>query len=95
VQARILQQAARLVKPGGRLIYVTCSVFIDENFHQVRQFLGGNPTFRVEAPDELWNNHLVAREEVGSCLVLSPHKDGTDGFFAAVLIKQTVNPSEE
>ena len=87
VQARILKQAARLVKPGGRLVYVTCSIFMDENFHQVKQFLGGNPNFRVEAPDKLWNNLLVARDGVDASLVLSPHKDGTDGFFAAVLVK--------
>jgi 16S rRNA (cytosine967-C5)-methyltransferase len=95
LQARILQQAARLVKPGGRLVYVTCSIFIDENFHQVKQFLGGNPQFRVEAPDKLWNNHLLARDGVDASLVLSPHKDGTDGFFAAVLIKNASAPSEE
>ena len=87
IQSRILKQAARLVKPGGRLVYVTCSIFMDENFHQVKQFLGGNPNFRVEAPDKLWNNLLVARDGVDASIVLSPHKDGTDGFFAAVLVK--------
>ena len=93
VQFRILTQAARLVKPGGRLVYATCSVFADENFHIVKQFLGGNSTFRVEAPDKLWNNHLVARDGVGASLLLSPHKDGTDGFFAAILMKETAAPS--
>jgi 16S rRNA (cytosine967-C5)-methyltransferase len=89
VQGRILKQAARLVKPGGRLVYVTCSLFLDENFHRVQQFLGGNPQFRVEAPDKIWNKHLVTREGLGSCMLLSPHKDGTDGFFAAILMKET------
>ncbi len=89
VQARILKQAARLVKPGGRLVYVTCSLFMDENFHMVQQFLGGNPQFRVEAPAKMWNKHLVTREGLGSCMLLSPHKDGTDGFFAAILMKET------
>ena len=93
IQLRILKQAARLVKPGGRMVYVTCSIFTDENFHAVKQFLGGNPTFRVEAPDKLWNNHLVARDGVGASLLLSPHKDGTDGFFAAVLLKDPVASS--
>lgn len=90
LQGRILQNAARLVKPGGRLVYVTCSLFADENFWQVKQFLGNNPTFRVEAPDKLWNKHLIARDGVGASLVLSPHIDGTDGFFAAVLLKDAV-----
>jgi 16S rRNA (cytosine967-C5)-methyltransferase len=92
IQGRILQSAARLVKPGGRLVYVTCSVFPDENFWQIQQFLGGNPTFRVEAPDKVWNKHLLARDGVGASLVLSPHKDGTDGFFAAVLLKDVATP---
>lgn len=94
MQQRILQNAARLVKTGGRLVYVTCSVFPDENFWQIKQFLGGNPTFRVEAPDKMWNNHLLARDGVGASLVLSPHKDGTDGFFAAVLLKDAAAPKE-
>ena len=85
-QAAILEASKRYVKPGGRLVYVTCSLYADENFSQVKQFLGGNPTFRVEAPDKLWNNHLQARDGVENCLVLQPHKDGTDGFYAAVLL---------
>ena len=93
LQQRILKNAARLVKPGGRLVYVTCSLFNDENFHQVKQFLGGNLTFRVEAPGKLWNNHLVARDGVGASVLLTPHKDGTDGFFAAVLMKDPAIPS--
>jgi 16S rRNA (cytosine967-C5)-methyltransferase len=91
LQQRILANAARLVKPGGRLVYITCSVFPDENFWQVRQFLGGNPTFRVEAPNKLWNNHLQSRDGLGPFLVLSPHKDGTDGFFAAILLKDATS----
>ena len=92
VQQRILKNAARLVKPGGRLVYVTCSIFLDENFHAVKQFLGNNSTFRVEAPGELWNKHCVARDGIDACLLLSPHKDGTDGFFAVVLTKDTAAP---
>jgi 16S rRNA (cytosine967-C5)-methyltransferase len=93
-QLRILTNAARLVKPGGRLVYVTCSVFPDENFLVVKQFLGGNARFRVEAPDKLWSNHRVVRDGVGPCIQLSPHKDGTDGFFAAVLVNDPAASSE-
>ncbi len=89
LQGRILKQASRLVKPGGRLVYVTCSIFADENAGVVKQFLGGNPTFRVEAPDKLWDKHLVARDGIGASMQLSPHKDGTDGFFAVVLVKDS------
>lgn len=86
VQQRILDSAARLVKSGGKLVYITCSIFPDENFWQVRQFLEHNPTFRVATPDKMWNKHLRSRDNIGPCLSLSPHQDGTDGFFAAVLI---------
>ena len=89
MQESILKQASRMVKPGGRLVYVTCSIFADENFSVVKQFLGGNLTFRVEAPDNVWNKHLIARYGVGVSMQLTPHKDGTDGFYAAVLVKDS------
>lgn len=94
LQSRILGAAARLVKPGGRLVYVTCSIFLEENFHIVKTFLDQHPTFRVEAPGKLWNKHLIAREGVGASMVLTPHRDGTDGFYAAVLLKDPALPRE-
>lgn len=88
VQQRILSSAARLIKPGGKLVYVTCSVFPDENIGQIKQFLGEHETFRVAAPGKLWDK-LTSRSEDGLPVIqLSPHKDGTDGFFAAVLTNQ-------
>jgi len=86
LQTNILHNAARLVKRGGRLVYVTCSVFNDENRWQVQQFLGKNPSFRVATPDRMWNKHFHAVEDLGIFIALSPHKDGTDGFFAAILV---------
>ncbi len=88
VQARILNKAASLVAPKGKLVYVTCSVFRDENIVQVKQFLGENPTFRVVSPDKMWNTHTHFEPDVGSVCILNPHKDGTDGFFAAILQQQ-------
>lgn len=87
VQQRILDSAARLVKPGGTLLYITCSIFPDENFWQVKQFLAHNQSFRVASPAKLWNKHLQSRDQMGPCMVLSPHQDGTDGFFAALLTR--------
>lgn len=86
LQQSILNNAARLVKSGGRLVYVTCSVFHDENGQAVRQFILNNPTFRVEAPNKIWNKQTHVIDGVGPCLSLSPHQDGTDGFFAAILV---------
>ncbi len=85
LQGTILQNAARLVKPGGKLVYLTCSIFPDENTWQVKQFLMNNPNFRVARPDKLWDKHITLQDGVGPYLQLSPHKDGTDGFFGAIL----------
>ncbi len=85
LQQAILTQACRLVKPGGKLVYVTCSIFPDENSWQIKQFLINNPTFRVARPEKVWDSHVVLHDGVGPYLQLSPHKDGTDGFFAAIL----------
>ena len=73
LQRRILASAARLVKPGGRLVYATCSVLTEENEAQVAAFLAATPSF-----------HLVP-QPVGDFLSLTPAQHGTDGFFAAVL----------
>jgi len=93
LQESILQSAARLCKPGGKLLYITCSIFPDENAHQVKNFLANNPEFRVEHPGKLWNNHVREMDGVGPALALSPHKDGTDGFFAALLTNHASAPA--
>lgn len=85
IQQRILESAARLVKPGGKLLYITCSIFPDENIHQVKQFLVHHPTFRVEPPAKMWDKLLRASDGLGPVMALSPHRDGTDGFFAVTL----------
>ena len=82
-QQVILQSASRLVKPGGRLLYATCSVMNQENEDQVQAFLGANPDFRLIPVADVWGH--------GPCPVqtpwlrLSPLSHGTDGFFAAVM----------
>lgn len=77
-QAMILDQAQKLVKPGGKLVYATCSMLNDENEAQVEAFLARYPMFErlpIETPAALR----------GPALRLSPRVHGTDGFFAAVL----------
>ncbi len=93
-QAAILAAAARLVKPGGRLVYATCSLLVEENENIVAAFLGAHPEFRLlPAGDVLAAQHITlesgdsADTSVLGCLRLDTAKHGTDGFFAAVLEK--------
>lgn len=88
IQARVLASAARLLKPGGKLVYATCSLFKEENENQVKQFLVQNPDFRVATPDEMWNKRCSFGDAEGQpFLRLTPLRAGTDGFFAAALVK--------
>ena len=83
-QASILAAAATLVKPGGRLVYATCSVLPEENEAIVAQFLGNHPAFVPgNAAADLARAHIAL--DTGPTLKLFPHKHGCDGFFAAVL----------
>jgi 16S rRNA (cytosine967-C5)-methyltransferase len=82
-QAAILATAARLVRPGGRLVYATCSVLLEENEHQVAAFLAANPDFRAVDLAEAWPG--TAPPNAGPNLSLTPLAHGTDGFFTAVL----------
>jgi 16S rRNA (cytosine967-C5)-methyltransferase len=87
-QAALLREGARFVKPGGRLVYVTCSLFPEENADQVAAFLAAASDFEGQPPAEgaakvpsLAEAALVS----GDGLVLSPRRTGTDGFFVATM----------
>ncbi|NBX03127.1 MAG: RsmB/NOP family class I SAM-dependent RNA methyltransferase [Alphaproteobacteria bacterium] len=85
LQERILESASRLVKPGGRLIYATCSILKSENDEQVSRFLTKKEDFRVVCAEKVWNKSSVDGDgSTPSYLSLTPHEDGVDGFFAAV-----------
>jgi 16S rRNA (cytosine967-C5)-methyltransferase len=85
IQQRILESASRLVKPGGHLLYITCSVLQSENERQIETFLQTHEKFRVVLMEKVWNNISQQTKKQGSTLRLTPHKDGTDGFFASLL----------
>lgn len=92
LQGSILASAARLVKPGGRLVYATCSMLHEENEEQVAAFLAAHPDFRVvtlrEAAPQLTDS---AHPDY---LSLTPARHDTDGFFAAVMRRDTAPSSE-
>ncbi|HUD28051.1 MAG TPA: RsmB/NOP family class I SAM-dependent RNA methyltransferase [Novosphingobium sp.] len=81
IQSRLLDIAANLVKPGGRLVFVTCSLLDLEGAEQARDFLDRHPGWRGEVPV------LPAGSPRGPGLRLSPYHDGTDGFFVARFVR--------
>ena len=85
-QTNILAGASRMVKPGGRLVYATCSVLAAENQDIARAFLAANSDFNLVRADEVLKQAgIEIADSGGEFLVLRPHKHGTDGFFAAVM----------
>jgi 16S rRNA (cytosine967-C5)-methyltransferase len=89
-QRAVLDQAARLVKPGGRLAYITCSVLPPENRGQVDAFITRFPAFRTALWPELWQERIPSPPPPSAdgsteTLLMTPRSFGTDGFFVAML----------
>jgi len=84
-QDGILAAAATLVRPGGRLVYATCSLLREENEEVVAAFLGAHPGYRLVPVAEVLARRRIPLADAGDHLRLWPHRHGTDGFFAAVL----------
>jgi 16S rRNA (cytosine967-C5)-methyltransferase len=84
LQQKILVAAARLVKPGGRLVYGTCSILRAENEAQIDTFLATHPDFSLLPADNVLQA-LRINLTTGRYLKLRPDQHATDGFFAAVL----------
>ncbi|MBI0538114.1 RsmB/NOP family class I SAM-dependent RNA methyltransferase [Roseomonas sp. KE2513] len=90
-QRAILDRAASLVRPGGKLIYATCSVLPGEDDEQVRGFLDRHADFQAISLADAWAQAGAASGVTGAppgdgpFMALAPHSHGTDGFFAAVL----------
>jgi 16S rRNA (cytosine967-C5)-methyltransferase len=90
-QKALLEVAAPLVKPGGRLVFVTCSVLPEEGEDQIAAFLGSHASFVPVPTNEAWVSAGLPGEAPRSAngrsdsLLLTPAQHGTDGFFIAVL----------
>jgi 16S rRNA (cytosine967-C5)-methyltransferase len=91
-QAEVLERAATLVKPEGRIVYVTCSVLVEENGDQVRAFVERHPDFAVVTPtdviDALGERAFMFRRAVllsPEGLLMTPRRTDADGFFVSVL----------
>jgi 16S rRNA (cytosine967-C5)-methyltransferase len=82
-QLSILKAASTMVRPGGRLVYATCSLLTAENDDIVAAFLAKHPEFTLLPASALLAKQGIAID--GGMLRLLPHRHNTDGFFAAAL----------
>jgi 16S rRNA (cytosine967-C5)-methyltransferase len=88
-QQEILSSAARLVRPGGKLVYATCSLLREEDEAQAEAFLAAEPEFSVVPAAHAWNETIGGRSPGGEgYLRLTPARHGTDGFFVAIFERQ-------
>lgn len=86
-QAAILSSAARLLKPGGRLVYATCSLLAEENQDIVGAFLAQHQNFKLLNCKDILKQQQI-NLDTGPYLQLWPHRHATDGFFAAVMCRE-------
>jgi len=84
-QASILAAAATLVKPGGRLVYATCSLLAEENEDIVQAFLAAHADFALLPAVDILKRQGIELPRTDQYLRLHPHVHDTDGFFAAVM----------
>jgi 16S rRNA (cytosine967-C5)-methyltransferase len=91
-QDTALDRSARLVRPGGRIVYVTCSLLDEENGARVRAFTDRHPEFAVAPADEVAGafgvgrvQFLAAVKTSAEGLLMTPRRTGTDGFFVSVM----------
>ena len=91
-QRSLLDEGAGLLREGGRLLYITCSLLFDENERQIAAFLAAHPGFRLVPYGDIWRRKWTSPppttlSSLPEALCLTPGSHGTDGFFVAVLQK--------
>lgn len=100
-QRAVLDKAAAFVKPGGRLVYITCSLLFEENDEQVENFLAYHTGFQICDMRACWHESVMQSDPMPERvaeqvplprfskygLVLSPFATGTDGFFVSIMEK--------
>ncbi len=91
-QIAVLERAAPLVKAGGRIAYITCSVLPQENNEQITRFMVRNPGFSVipslQTISVLWDkadDFAAATRQSAEGLLMTPRRTGTDGFFVSIM----------
>ncbi len=91
-QEAVLERASGLVKPGGRIVYITCSALVEENGDRIQGFAGRHSDFSVEKPANVIKAlgeraYLFGRAVLisGEGLLMTPRRTETDGFFVSML----------
>lgn len=95
-QRTILELAAPLVRPGGRLAYVTCSILAEENGDQVAWFLANHSEFVAFPWRDAWRTAIGgdpprSADRIGDNLLLTPEQHGTDGFFVCIMERRSAD----
>ena len=87
IQSSLLDLAAKKVKQGGRIVYITCSILEEENTQQITKFLNRNNDFSLVDMQTIWDRKIESPYPFAdkNCLKFNPLTTGTDGFFIAVL----------
>jgi 16S rRNA (cytosine967-C5)-methyltransferase len=88
-QHSVLGKYANLVKPGGRLVYATCTLLRKENEEVVDRFLSVRSEFELLSVPEILHRQGIPLPATSTELMLSPHRNTTDGFFAAVMQRKS------
>jgi 16S rRNA (cytosine967-C5)-methyltransferase len=97
LQRSILTAASQLVRPGGRLVYATCSLLDEENHAVVEEFLSQHPDFSTLPADAIFKTHDIELKDAftaGGAMQLLPHRHGTDGFYAMAMQRHGTGDSE-
>ncbi len=98
IQKNVLRSGAKMLKPGGQLVYATCSILKEENQDVIEEFLEENNEFELVDAYEILDKQGIKfpdyhKNRFGKYFVMLPHLNGTDGFFGAVL--QNKKPSSK
>jgi 16S rRNA (cytosine967-C5)-methyltransferase len=91
-QSAILEEGARFLKPGGVLVYITCSILPEENDDRIAAFRAAHPDFSSLRPEDLWQSAFAADlpedlATAGSGISLTPRLTSTDGFYFNALTR--------
>ena len=92
-QAALLEEGVRYLKPGGTLVYITCSILPEENDEQVAAFLAAHPDCRTADMAAAWRSAFVTDmpaglASAGGGVCLTPLRTRTDGFYCHLIRKQ-------